>query len=149
MDSAIFLNQNEKNEFLEPTLSLIEIILLDKVAKHKALKFGEIKQLKSKGLIEGRNPNFYISSFVAKATGEQSEYMQQRGVDDAYCEKMILDYLNKFRKGKSSDFAKVVLEKLPDVLSETKKKNKIKNILQKLKKENKIVLNGKYWEIAI
>lgn len=132
-----------------PNLSLIEIMLLDKVAKIKTLEADEIKHLKSKGLIEGRKPNFYISSFVAKATGEEGEYMRQRGVDDAYCEKMILDYLNEFHKGKSSDFAKVIIEKLPDVLSETKKKNKIKNILQKLKKENKIILNGKYWEIAI
>ncbi|MDA3840080.1 MAG: putative DNA binding domain-containing protein [Patescibacteria group bacterium] len=132
-----------------PDLKLGDIILLDKVVKNKALDSVEIKHLKSKGLIEGRRPNFYISAFVAKVTGEQGDYMKQRGIDDEYCKKIILDYLKKFGKGKSSDFERIILEKLPDVLNEYQKKNKIKNLLQKLKNEDKIFTNGKFWEISI
>ena len=49
-------------------LSLQDIILLDKVAKHKPLLDSEIKNLKKKKLIEGRKPNFYISFAIAKGS---------------------------------------------------------------------------------
>lgn len=126
-----------------PDLSLIDIIALDKVAKSKSLSDGEIRELKNMGLIEGRKPNFHISVSVAKVTGEQADYIKQRGIDDDYCQKIILDYLKKFNVGSRADFEKVLLDKLPDVLSLDQKKDKIKNILQKMKRENKIKL-GEY-----
>ncbi|MEQ9285752.1 MAG: putative DNA binding domain-containing protein [Cyclobacteriaceae bacterium] len=126
-----------------PDLSLIDIIALDKVAKSKKLTSDEIKDLKSNGLIEGRKPNFHISASVAKVTGEQADYIKQRGIDDEYCQKMIQDYLKKFGEGKREDFERVLLDKLPDVLSADQKKYKIKNILQKMKRESKIKLGDK------
>ncbi|MFZ1749269.1 MAG: hypothetical protein WAU01_03725, partial [Saprospiraceae bacterium] len=55
--------------------------------------------LKNKGLIEGRKPNFHISASVAKATDERGTYIKQRGIDDDYFQKIILDCLtySKFR----------------------------------------------------
>lgn len=123
-----------------PDLSLMDIIALDKVAKAKRLGDNEINGLRSKGLIEGRKPNFHISSTVASVTGEKADYIKQRGIDDAYCQKMILDYLKKFKNGTRVDFEKVLLDKLPDVLSMDQKKDKIKNILQKMKRNRKIKL---------
>ena len=85
---------------------------------------------------------------VAKVTGEQADYIKQRGIDDNYCQKMILDYLKKFKRGKRSDFEKVLLDKLPDVLSPDQKKDKIKNILQKMRRENKIILSeNRQWSL--
>jgi ATP-dependent DNA helicase RecG len=124
-----------------PDLSLPDIIALDKVSKGKKINDLEIRDLKSKGLIEGRKPNFYISASVAKVTGEKADYIKQRGIDDAFCQKLILDYLHKFGEGKKEDFEKVLLDKLPDVLSTDQKKHKIKNVLQKIKKEGKIKVN--------
>jgi ATP-dependent DNA helicase RecG len=127
-------------------LSLPDIIALDKVSKSKPLNEGEIHQLKSKGLIEGRKPNFHISATVAKATGEKADYIKQRGIDDEYCQKIILDYLKNFGEGRKDDFEKVLLDKLPDVLSTEQKKHKIKNILQKMKREHKVKLgNNRQW----
>ncbi|MDG1279616.1 MAG: putative DNA binding domain-containing protein [Algoriphagus sp.] len=128
-----------------PDLSLVDIIALDKVAKSKKLSAAEIKDLKNKGLIEGRKPNFHISVTVAKVTGEKADYIKQRGIDDEYCQKIILDYLKKFREGKREDFEKVLLDKLPDVLSIDQKKNKVRNILQKMRREGLIVPEGKIW----
>lgn len=51
-------------------LSLQEIMLLDKVAKNKSISNDEAHQLKSKNLIEGRKPNYHISSSVATVTGK-------------------------------------------------------------------------------
>jgi ATP-dependent DNA helicase RecG len=61
---------------------------------------------------------------------------------------MILDYLTKFKTGKKTDFETVLLDKLPDVLDITQKKNKIKNNLQLLKKQGLISPEGKSWRIA-
>jgi ATP-dependent DNA helicase RecG len=56
--------------------------------------------------------------------------------------------LEKFKKGKRADFEKVLLDKLPDVLSHDQKKGKIKNILQKMKRENKIKLSeNRQWSL--
>jgi len=131
-----------------PDLSLVDIIALDKVSKSKKLSDAEIIELKNKGLIEGRKPNFHISVSVAKVTGEEADYIKQRGIEDDYCQKMILDYLKKFKKGKRADFEKVLIDKLPDVLSHDQKKDKVKNILQKMRRENKIKLGeNRQWSL--
>jgi ATP-dependent DNA helicase RecG len=126
-----------------PDLSLTDIISLDKVSKRKNLSENEIKNLKAKSLIEGRKPNFHISATVAKVTGKKVDYIRQRGIDDDYCQKIILDYLNEFSEGKREDFEKILLDKLPDILNHNQKQNKIKNILQKMKRERKIKVGDK------
>ena len=57
-------------------------------------------------------------------------------------------YLEEFRKAKKSDFIKVLLDKLPDILSEEQKANKIKNYLQELRIEGLIENEGKHWIMA-
>lgn len=129
-------------------LSLNDVIYLDKVQKKYKITQEEVKHLKRLKLIEGRKPNFHISISVAKATGETSEYIKQRGIDNAYCKKIILDYLEKFDKGKKTDFEKILLAKLPDVLTYHQKQNKIKNVFQSLKNEGLIIPEGKIWKIS-
>lgn len=131
-----------------PNLSLDEIILLDKVAKQKELSDNEIKNLKSKHLIEGRKPNFHIAADVAAVTGEKADYMKQRGIDNQYCQKMILDYLLKFKKGTRADFEELLLDKLPDIIDINQKKDKIKNNLQALRKLGKIENMDKVWMLT-
>lgn len=128
-----------------PDLTLQEIILLDKVQKRKPLTAKEAKKLKSKNLIEGRKPNYHISSNVAEVTGDKSSYIKQRGIDNEYCQKIIIDYLRKFKKGNKLDFENILLSKLPDVLDIEQKKNKIKNNLQYLRKQGIIKPVGKVW----
>ena len=129
-------------------LSLSDIIALDKVAKGKELSKKEIKDLKHKGLIEGRKPNFHIAASIAQLTGEKGDYIKQRGIDDDYCQKIILDYLKKFDEGRRIDFENILLDKLPDVLDVGQKRNKIKNNLQKLRKQGVIEPSGKTWKMS-
>lgn len=129
-----------------PDLSLLEIMYLDKVAKGKRLKKHEANALKAKGLIEGRKPNYYISSKVAKVTGEKKKYIKQRGIDDEYCKTMIINYLDEFGEGKRYDFEGLLLDKLPDVLDIDQKKNKVKNILQAMRRQGVIETEGKTWK---
>ena len=127
----------------DKTLSLYDIMLLDKVQKKKQLSDAEFKHLKTKKLIEGGKRNYIISSILAKTTHQESDYMKLKGIDDDFCKKMILDYLKKFGPARKAKFEDFLLPKLSDNLSEQQKKDKIKNILQVLKKEKKIELQGK------
>jgi ATP-dependent DNA helicase RecG len=113
-----------------PDLSLEEIILLDKVQKSHILSADEVKVLKTKNLIEGKRPNLHISSSVAKYTNQEDEYIKLRGIDDTYCQSIILEYLAKFKNATRADFEKILLDKLPDVLDEEQKKNKVKTIFR-------------------
>ncbi len=131
-----------------PELSLFDILLLDKVQKKKELTNEEIAHLRAKGFIEGRKPNVHISSNLAHETAQQTDYMRQRGIDNEYCRKMIVDYLTKFKTGTREDFERIILDKLPDILSDTQKKNKIRNVLQSLKNQGVIALRDqKNWRL--
>ena len=131
-----------------PDLTLDEIILLDKVQKGYKVSANEAKILKNKDLIEGKRPNLYISSDVAKVTNQEDEYIKLRGINDDYAKKLMIEYLLKFHKAKKVDFEKLLLDKLPDILDIQKKKNKIKNYLQALKKEGFIDNVGREWRLS-
>jgi ATP-dependent DNA helicase RecG len=129
-------------------LDLKMVVLLDRVQKNLPITDDEIKQLKKVGLIEGRKPNLHVSSAVAKITNDKASYIRKRGIDDEYCKKMILDYLKEFKEGKKDDFEKILLDKLPEILDISQKKNKIKNILQSMKNQGKIKVEGKIWKMS-
>ncbi|MFA5216681.1 ATP-binding protein [Sulfuricurvum sp.] len=133
---------------MNPELSLHDVIVLDRVVKHLPSTDESLKYLRDKGLIEGRKPNYHLSSQVAKQTDQKDEYIKMRGIDDDYCQKVILDYLQIYKKGKKSDFEKVLLDKLPSILDDQQKKNKIKNNLQTLRLGGKIVNEGKEWKMS-
>lgn len=129
-------------------LDLKTVVLLDTVQKSLPITEEEIKYLKKLGLIEGNKRNFFISSKIAEITGGKAEYIKQRGIDDEYCKKIIMDYLGKFEEGKREDFEKILLDKLPDVLDISQKQNKIKNNLQSLKRQGLIEPRGKVWTMS-
>ena len=133
---------------LNPDIDLIDLIHLDKIAKKQPVNDEIIKNLKAKKLIEGRKPNLYISATVAKVTNQTSDYIKIRGIDDDFIQKMIVDYLKKFKTAKRVDFENILLDKLPDILDINQKKNKIKNNLQALKKASKIENIGKVWQMS-
>jgi len=123
--------------------------MTNKVQKRKKLTSEENKTLRQMGLIEGKSPNLYISSTVARKTDEKGEYMKMKGIEDEYAQKMILDYLTKFSTAIRKDFEGMLLDKLPDVLDNQQKKDKVKNILQKLKNDGKIrVSKTKKWMLS-
>ena len=128
-----------------PNLSLEQIIELDKVQKRKKLTDEEIKNLKDFGLIEGRKPNYVISAKITAtlSNGElKAHYIKQRGLDDEHYKKMIIEYLKKFGKSPRKNIEKFLLEKLPDILNNAQKRNKITNLLSALRIEEKIKNSG-------
>lgn len=126
-------------------LTLTEVVLLDKVQKQQSITRDAANLLKKKLLVEGRFPSLHISATIAALTGDKADYMRQKGIDDSYCQKIILDYLNQFGKAKRTDLEAILLDKLPDVLDIQQKRDKVKNNLQTLKKQGIIIPEGKTW----
>lgn len=131
-----------------PNLSLDDIILLDRVQKKKPLTSEQIRYLKQQGLVEGRKPNLHISARVAKQSGDKAEYIRNRGFDDQHYKGLICEFIERFGEARRADIDRLLLDKLPDVLDEHQKANKIKNLLQALKNQGDIVIEGKVWRMS-
>jgi len=123
-----------------PELMLEEIILLDKVQKQKSVSENEVKYLRKLGFVEGRKPNLFLSYKVIEPTNDpqlKADYIKNRGLDDSFLKKYICDYI-KLGKTKRKDIDSFIWDKLPNVLNDAQKKNKIKNLLQELRREHRI-----------
>lgn len=131
-----------------PNLTIEEIMLLDRVQKRKPLTDEQARHLKSLGLIEGRKPNFHISAQLAEHSGERAQYIRNKAFDDQHYKQLILEYLDKFGTAKRVDINKLLLDKLPDILTATQKQHKVKNLLQALKHEGVIEPKGKSWRMS-
>lgn len=129
-------------------LSLVDIMMLDKVQKHKCLKDDEITYLRKRGFIEGRKPDFYISENVVKTVGDQklkSDYIKNRNFTDAHYKKMIIDYIKKYKRATKADITNLIVNLLSPVLNDKKKASKIQNLLSSLRIAQKIEFKDGFW----
>ncbi len=110
-------------------LSLRVVMLLDRVQKGKPVTRDEAKLLRRQKLAEGRYPNLHVSARVAAAAEARADYIRTRGLDDAYYQQLIIEYLRKYGSATRKDIDRLVLEKLPDVLSAKQKAYKIARLL--------------------
>ena len=135
-----------------PTLSLSDIMLLDKVQKHQPINGEQAKYLRKLGYIEGRKPNYYLAHHVVETLNDaslKSQYIKNKSFDDDYFKKMIIDYLRKFNTASRKEIDNLLREKLSDVLTEEQKTNKIGNLLKKLRMKNIIVVTqNKHWRLV-
>ena len=124
-----------------PQLSLTDIIMLDKVQKHKTITEKEIAYLKKKRFIEGRKPNFYLSEKVVKPIDNKklkADYIKNRNFDDTHYKEMILSYITKYKQASKADICNLVVDKLSTILSPEQKQNKVTNLLSSLRIDGKI-----------
>ena len=122
-------------------LSLDEIIILDKVQKKLPITEFEEKILRSKKLIEGRRPNFYVSASIAKSTGKMDQYIKNRSFDDRYFKDMILEFIRKNKQATKEEINILLLDKLPAVLNEQQQKNKVRNLINALSRKEMSIVN--------
>ncbi|MFO0754182.1 MAG: putative DNA binding domain-containing protein [Thermodesulfovibrionales bacterium] len=135
-----------------PRLSLDQIIELDKVQRRRKLTDEEAKNLKALGLIEGRKPNYFISAKITASLSNdelKAHYIRQRGLDDEHYKKLIVEYLKKFGNSSKKNIYTFLKDKLPDILTETQKKNKVTNLLSALR-SNRTIRNKGYsrWSLV-
>jgi ATP-dependent DNA helicase RecG len=123
-------------------LTLQEIIMLDKVQKKKILDESEEKYLKSKGLVEGRKPNYFISKRVATVVGKKADYSKNKAFDKAYYLDLILKSIQDHKSLERKDIDELLWKKLPDWMDDKQRKIKINNLLSELRDEDKIKNSG-------
>lgn len=119
-------------------LDLWSAILLDKVQKKVAISKEQCGRLREIGAIEGRFPNIFISASIAKVTGEKAEHIKHRGLNNKYNLDLMLELIKEHGPVSRSEIDRLLLEKLPDILSLNQKKNRIHNYVSKLNRLGKI-----------
>jgi len=122
-------------------LSLKTVICLDKVQKKIHLTREEYNILKSQKLVEGRYPNLFVTAKIAAITGDKSTYIKHRAFDKKYYKSMVVDFLKEFNAASRHDIDRLLLNKLPDILDEKQKKNKVNNLLYEMSKRDKTIKN--------
>lgn len=137
MDYARLLAQNKD-------LTLEEIMMLDKVQKRQSLTRDEEKHLKSKRLIEGRKPNFFIGLRVAQKTGQKADYTKTKGFDKQYYLDLIIKAIKEHKDLSRKDVDELLWSKLPDWTTDKQKKTKINHLLSELRRNEMIVNKGSY-----
>lgn len=132
----------------QPDITLEDAILLDDVQKQKPLTKEAVQHLRSKGWIEGRVPNIHISAILAKLTGQTGAYVKVKGLEDGFYKEYVIKFLEQVEMAKKADIESFLLEKLPDILSDEQKRNKVRNLLQQMRVAGDIKADGKVWKIA-
>ena len=107
--------------FENPDFDLSTVYLIDRVQKHAPISKKAIKELRRLGVIEGKAPNIYVSAKVAESTDTKAQYVKNKGFDDEYYKKLIISYLEAYKKGKKQDFIELLADKLPDTMDEKQK----------------------------
>lgn len=120
------------------SLSLSEIEILNRVQLNKPISDEEINYLRKKKLIEGRKPNIYLAKSVAQKIDQKIEYSNNKGFDDSYYCDLIIKALSEHKILTKQEITKLLITKLPDILSIKQKHSKIQNLLTKLRKLGKI-----------
>lgn len=119
-------------------LTFEEIMMLDKVQKKKPIFSEEVRHLKSKKLIEGIKPNYFISSKVAQKTGQKAEYTKAKGFDKEKYFELIINCIRQHGNVERKDINDLLSDVLPSWMSEKQKYTKISHLLGELRRKNKI-----------
>ena len=124
------------------SLTLEEIMMLDKVQKKKLLTTQEATHLRRKKLIEGIRPNYFISAKLAQKTGQKVGYTKAK----AFAKEQCFDYIEKFLKQHGSASRKEIDELLwnvlPEWMSDKQKKIRVNHLLTELSSKGKIINSG-------
>ena len=118
-----------------PELDLHTVFLLDRVQKGLPMQKEDVDKLRSLKLVEGRITSLYLSASAAKNISDGAGYIKNKGFDDKYYKDLIVEYLKQYEKAKKSEIRELLWDKLPDVLSDNQKENKIRNLLYSLKQK--------------
>ncbi len=118
-----------------PDLSLDTVFLLDCVQKGIILNKDAVAFLRKQRLIEGRYPKVYLSAGAAREIADEAGYIRNKAFNDQYYKDLIYEYLKKYKKAKKKDIRALLWDKLPDILSDEQKENKVSNLLSSMKAE--------------
>lgn len=120
-------------------LTLVEVEALNRIQLNRPISEEEVALLRKKKLIEGRKPNLFIAKPAAQQLDQRTAYSNNKGFEDDYYCDLILKAITEHGMLTREEITKLLWKKLPDVLNESQKLIKVKNLLSKLRSCNKIV----------
>lgn len=119
-------------------LPLEDAILLDRVQKGHPLAADQAKHLREKNLIGGRGTKISISAQVAVATGQEVNYVNNKGLDPKYYKARVLELLALGSQSRPK-INELLLSQLPaSIQGDSRRKEYIKNLLQEMAREQQI-----------
>ena len=124
--------------FEKTNLDIDKVMLLDRVQKKYSITKEQSDYLKKDNLIEGRYPNIYISSNIAKITNEKDKYIYNSGLDNDFYKNIIIKYITEYGEASRKEIINLLNDKLPSSLNSKNKVNRIRYLLSLLKNEGKI-----------
>lgn len=119
-------------------LDLQTVFLLDRVQKGLPLDKDDVDKLRAARLVEGRISSLFLSASASKSIDDGASYIKNKGFDDKYYKDLVIEYLKQYKTAKKKDIRELLWGKLPEVLSDTQKENKIRNLLTSMKKAGNI-----------
>lgn len=138
-----FMDENYSRVLLtHPDIELRDAFALDAVQKQRQIAAPTLARLRRLGLVEGRQGRLHVAGDVAVATDTVDEYLRHRGFDDRYYGDLIVDFLRTKGAAQRPDIDRLLKDKLSDLLDDTQKRDKIRNLLQKLRREGRVVSKG-------
>lgn len=119
-------------------LPLEDVLALDRVQKRAPIDSATAQRLRRAGLIEGRKPNLHVSASVARASATEADYIRTRPLDDEHYKRMVLAYIRLRGSASRKDIDGLLLDKLSDALSDSRKQSKIGNLLTAMRRAGTI-----------
>lgn len=157
--ALLLLGRDEAAHFLAPADAKISWILRDAnnhvtTSQHFSLPF-----LLSSGALFKRirnvpveSPHYYISAKEADWVGQKARYIRNRALDDEYYRRLIVEYLQKFKRANRQELDDLLLSKLSEVLAPAQKQHKVRNLIQSLRRDGAIQNAGSKrspaWELV-
>ena len=136
------IDENYSRVLIEKAdLDLGTVVALDKVQKRKPLTPEELKHLRRLKLVEGRAPNVFVASRIAAITGDKAQYIRNRAFDTGHYKQMILDFIREFGSANRKDIDDLLMDKLPDVLTDKQKRYRVGNIIMGMARRDKTIRN--------
>lgn len=129
--------------FEKTNLDIEKVMLLDRVQKNYEITKQQCDYLRKDNLIEGRYPKIYISSDIAKITGNKKDYVYNVGLENEFYMEIIMKYLNEYGSASRKEIMELLNDKLPKSLDSKNKINRVRYLLDILKKDGKIYNDAK------
>lgn len=128
--------------FNHQKLPLETVFLLDRVQKGLEIPKEAADFLRKQKMIEGRYPKIYPSAVASSAVGEATKYIRNKAFDDRYYKDLIISYITEYKQASKAEIRELLWDKLPDVLTDTQKENKIGNLLSSMRRKHIIKTKG-------
>lgn len=122
-------------------LDLSMVMALDRIQKKQMVDKDIVNELRKKHLVEGRYPNVYVSSRIAKLTDDKLSYIKNRAFDNQHYKRLILSFIEEYGSASRQDINDLLMDKVSDALSEKQKLSKINNLIYEMSRKDNTISN--------